>query len=251
MSLQHPHNSLQRVLFLLKREWTLQRRSLLTSALTMVLVIGGIRLVPLLFSFNYNEWVEDLKYEPIFIVNFALSLFGFFIGYLIWVNKTIHKPTVQPYTLTHASVGEKYGVLFLVAIFYFIIALLIGFVISLLFVLFVPNGIQGQIENINNFTLIFVDRESANEAIGTGFFFFFSYIILSFLFYFIGQIFFHKALTGILIATFLCGFPLALPFVVDDMNVDVALIISSSINTLLSLFLVFFGYYILKHKQLK
>ncbi|MBB6276587.1 hypothetical protein [Porphyromonas circumdentaria] len=253
MNLQHPTTALQRIGLLLKREWTLQHRALLKGTLVLLLVLWGLRLTPLLFGKDYSEWAEGLRHDPLFLSNTLTSLLGFFIFYLIWVNKTVHKSQTETYTLIPASVGEKYTTFFIVALCHIVLALFIGVFSSTALALLVPGCLEYQLSDWGRF-VVNINVDGVSQLL-SGIIFFFSYTLLSFLTYMVCQIFFSKATTGALVAIcFLTLLPSASPVIListETLTTQVTTFLFIILNLLLSVFFLFFGYYTLKRKQLK
>ncbi|WP_025843435.1 hypothetical protein [Porphyromonas gingivicanis] len=255
MNPQYSTHSIQRIGLLLKREWTLQHRSLLKASLVLLLVLWGVRLLPLIFGKDYSEWAEGLRYDPLLISNTFASLGGLFITYLVWLNKTVHKSQTEPYTLIPSSVGEKYATFFIIALFYIVLALFIGLFSSTTLALLAPGCLENQFADWGRFFANISVNSGKIPRFWGGVFYIISYLLLSFSTYMVSQIFFSKAITGILVATlFLIIVPSMSPIIFTTSEVfssETALLLFLLFNLFLSILFLFLGYHILKRKQIK
>ena len=73
-------------------------------------------------------------------------LIGTIIYILIWINKSVHKPSPGAYTQIPASAGEKMISIALLSLGYYLISLLSTLIISGIFGIFVPGGFSNVLE---------------------------------------------------------------------------------------------------------
>ena len=73
-------------------------------------------------------------------------LIGTVIYILIWINKSVHKPSPGAYTQIPASAGEKMISIALLSLGYYLISLLSTLIISGIFGIFVPGGFSNVLE---------------------------------------------------------------------------------------------------------
>lgn len=250
MATQHPLNALQRIKLLFIKDWTLQRKALLSLSLTFILSLTATYVIPLLFGQEWTVWCEDAKDVPFLIINTILAPLAFFFYFLTWINKSIHKSETEPFTNIPATVGEKYMTIFMMGILFLICSIVVGWVTTLLRTAFVPGAWSEQLHYLSAKNITITGRES-HDFIWL-ILFAFSYALFFILLCIVAQFYFHHVFVGILIPIFIVsvGSSLSL-FIAGIFNLQTSLYLSTIVCTLLSIGVIILGYFILKKMQLK
>ena len=123
-------------------------RPLLIFHAIMAVAFFGFPFLTLFLTRGFNIQEAFLELAGVYATGGVIGpyLIGTIIYILIWINKSVHKPSPGAYTQIPASAGEKMISIALLSLGYYLISLLSTLIISGIFGIFVPGGFSNVLE---------------------------------------------------------------------------------------------------------
>ena len=123
-------------------------RPLLIFHAIMAVAFFGFPFLTLFLTRGFNIQEAFLELAGVYATGGVIGpyLIGTIIYILIWINKSVHKPSPGAYTQLPASAGEKMISIALLSLGYYLISLLSTLIISGIFGIFVPGGFSNVLE---------------------------------------------------------------------------------------------------------